>query len=94
VDNLGGIDVAIALVKQQADIPNDEEVTLREVSFDRPSLQQVLSAGTSVTGDEVLRLLITDPVFMFGTLGFTLVPLILQVRPMTITWRIPADKKK
>ena len=78
VDQLGGIDAAIALVKEKADIPAGDEVTLLEESMDAPSIQAILS-GAGVTRAEVLRLVLTDPSFIVATLAFTVLPLVLQV---------------
>lgn len=85
VDHLGGIDTAIALVKRRADIPDDEEVTVREVSMDQPSLQQALASGGASSRRDLARLLLTDPAFVLGTFGFAVVPLLLQVRPTAHT---------
>eukprot|EP00892_Ulva_mutabilis_P012513 jgi/Ulvmu1/9634/UM054_0066.1 len=84
VDHLGGIDVAVALVKQQAEIPEDEEVTLREVSMDQPSLQQALTSAGLSSRSDIARLVLTDPAFLLGTFGFAVVPLLLQLLPMTL----------
>lgn len=87
MDHLGGIDTAIALVKRKADIPDDEEVTVREVSVDQPSLQQALASGGASSRRELARLLLSDPAFVLGTFGFAIVPLLLQVRSNSFTSR-------
>jgi hypothetical protein len=79
IDRLGGIDAAVALVKEKCDIAAGDEVTLLEESMDTPSLQAILS-GAGVTRSEVVRLVLTDPSFIFATLAFTVLPLMLQVR--------------
>jgi hypothetical protein len=79
VDRMGGIDAAVALVKEAADIPADEQVTLREVSRDLPSLQAALAAGGATTSRDALRMLLTDPTFVISTLGFAVVPLVLNL---------------
>ena len=55
------------------------QVTMKELSMEKPSLQQALSSGGLSTRKDVLRLIFTDPAFVVGTFGFAIVPLILQV---------------
>jgi hypothetical protein len=47
--------------------------------MEKPSLQQALASGGLSSRKDVLRLLLTDPGFVLGTLGFAVVPLFLQV---------------
>ena len=78
MDRLGGTDAAIALVKERAEIPADEEVTLVEVSVDRPSPAELLSGAGALSRTELLKLVVTDPAFLVGTFGFVFLPLLLQ----------------
>ncbi|KAI3686590.1 hypothetical protein L1987_80270 [Smallanthus sonchifolius] len=51
VDAIGGFSRAVAIAKQKANIPQDEQVTLVELSKSSPSLPELLSGiGSSVIG--------------------------------------------
>ena len=79
VDHLGAMDTAIALCKQACKIPDDEEVTLLEVSRAAPSPLQLLSAGgASLDSKTIAMLLLTDPGFLLGSLGFAVIPAFMQ----------------
>lgn len=47
--------------------------------MEKPSLQQALTSGGLSSRKDLLRLVFTDPAFVVGTLGFAVVPLLLQV---------------
>jgi hypothetical protein len=92
VDTLGGIDAAVALVKEAAKIPPDEEVTLMEVSTSSFSLLGAITGSTGLTRWELLRLVFTDPAFVAATLGFSVLPAVLKVRQISSRgmplWRV------
>lgn len=81
IDHLGAMDTAIALLKQRCDIPEDEQVTLREVSRGSVSPGDLLSSvtGSKLTRKEIAALVLTDPALVWGTLGFTVLPAMLQM---------------
>lgn len=87
VDMLGGIDAAVALVKEAAELPADEEVTLMEVSTGSFSLLGAITGRTGLTGWELLRLVFTDPAFVAATLGFAVLPAVLEVCRIARPWR-------
>ncbi|CAM8912164.1 unnamed protein product [Rhodiola kirilowii] len=62
VDAVGGISRAIAIAKEKANIPQDKEVTLVEMSRPSPTLPELLSGiGSTLTGvDITLKGLIQD----------------------------------
>lgn len=68
VDAIGGISRAIAIAKLKANIPQDRQVTVVELSRPRPSLPEILSGlGNSLVGvDETLKELLEDLTFSDG----------------------------
>jgi hypothetical protein len=75
------MDVAVALAKEKAGIPANEEVTLEEMSADTPSPLSLLSgANAQLSQKELLRLVLTDPGFLFATFGIAVLPVALQAR--------------
>ena len=79
IDHIGGIDTAIALCKQEAEIPAEEQVTVLETSVDQPSITALLSQG-GLTRQALLAAMLSDPLFWATTVLFTVVPAVLQVR--------------
>lgn len=68
VDALGGFSRAVAIAKQKANIPEDRQVTLVEMSKPSPSLPEILSSvGNSIAGvDRTLKELLQDLTFSDG----------------------------
>ncbi|XP_012092905.1 serine protease SPPA, chloroplastic isoform X2 [Jatropha curcas] len=68
VDAIGGLSRAIAIAKQKANIPQDREVTVVELSRPSPTLPEVLSGiGSSIAGvDRTLKELLQDLTFADG----------------------------
>ncbi|KAM7479781.1 hypothetical protein LguiA_027994 [Lonicera macranthoides] len=68
VDAIGGLSCAVAIAKQKANIPQDTQVTLVEMSRPSPSLPEVLSGiGSSLAGvDRTLNGLLEDLTFADG----------------------------
>lgn len=68
VDAIGGLSRAVAIAKKKADIPQDRQVTLVELSRPSPTLPEILSGiGSSLVGvDKTLRDLLQDLTFSDG----------------------------
>ncbi|KAJ6293727.1 hypothetical protein OIU76_021899 [Salix suchowensis] len=68
VDAIGGFSRAVAIAKQKANIPQDRQVTLVELSRPSPTLPEILSGvGSSVVGVErTLKELLQDLAFSKG----------------------------
>ncbi|KAH9778356.1 serine protease SPPA [Citrus sinensis] len=68
VDALGGFSRAVAIAKQKANIPEDRQVTLVEMSKPSPTLPEILSSvGNSIAGvDRTLKELLQDLTFSDG----------------------------
>ncbi|PKI43926.1 hypothetical protein CRG98_035760 [Punica granatum] len=68
VDAIGGFSHAIAIAKQKANIPQDRQVTLVELSRPSPTLPEILSGiGNSVVGvDRTLKELMQELTFSEG----------------------------
>ncbi|KAK4781928.1 hypothetical protein SAY86_016030 [Trapa natans] len=68
VDAIGGFSRAIAIAKQKANIPQDRQVTLVELSRPSPTLPEILSGiGSSVIGvDRTLKELLQELTFSEG----------------------------
>ncbi|CAK7323177.1 unnamed protein product [Dovyalis caffra] len=68
VDAIGGFSRAVAIAKQKANIPQDRQVTLVELSRPSPTLPEILSGiGSSVVGVErTLKELLQDLAFSNG----------------------------
>ncbi|KAJ9174122.1 hypothetical protein P3X46_017185 [Hevea brasiliensis] len=68
VDATGGLSRAIAIAKQKANIPQDKQVTLVELSRPSPTLPEILSGiGSSIAGvDRTLKELLQDLSFSDG----------------------------
>lgn len=75
------MDTAIALLKEKLEISEDEQVTLLEVSKGSVGPLDILSSatGSKVTQKELALLVLTDPALVWGTLGFTVLPFMLQM---------------
>lgn len=68
VDAIGGLSQAIAIAKQKANIPQDEQVTIVEMSRPSPTLPELLSGlGSSFVGVEgTVKELLQDMTFSDG----------------------------
>lgn len=68
VDAIGGFSRAVAIAKQKANIPQDRQVMLVELSRPSPTLPEILSGiGSSVVGAErTLKELLQDLAFSEG----------------------------
>ncbi|XVE54626.1 hypothetical protein DITRI_Ditri03aG0097200 [Diplodiscus trichospermus] len=68
VDAIGGFSRAIAIAKHRANIPQDKQVTLVELSRPSPTLPEILSGiGNSIVGvDRTLKELLQDLTFSDG----------------------------
>jgi hypothetical protein len=80
VDYLGGVDTAIALVKEKAGIPASMHVTVREVASERPSLRSLISGGLAAHAQSAVRGAIAEEVASRAGAGLAAAAGAAQVR--------------